>query len=422
MIDLVFINVHAGDGGNGIVAFRREKNIPNGGPSGGHGGKGGSVTLVADQHMTTLLLFQRQRHYEAERGGNGGGNNRHGKNGADRRIEVPCGTQVWTVTPAGEEHFIGDLTTHGQELLVARGGRGGRGNTAFTSATQQAPYIAEDGTEGETFRLRLELKLLADVGIVGKPNAGKSTLLSVATAAKPKIAPYPFTTLEPIVGVVDTGPKQFVLTEIPGLIKGASEGTGLGLDFLRHATRTRLLIHLVDGGEEDVAQAVRDLDAELAAFGAGLPEKPQLIVVNKLDIPEVREKQEELAKALEWTGRPLRFISGAANVGVAELMEEVAELLETAPTPDGEGTAAGPITTLRPRHWAGAIHKDNEIFVVEDPRAVRFVGGSNIRYWTGRVQLKVRLDRLGVTKKLQEAGIKSGDVVRFGDIELEWTG
>ncbi len=443
MIDLLHIDVAAGTGGDGIVSFRREKNIPNGGPNGGNGGKGGSVYLIGNQHMTTLAPFQRQHRFLAENGGRGGPNNRHGKNGEDARVEVPLGTQAWITTPKGDT-FLGDLTADRQELLVARGTRGGRGNLSFVSSTQQAPYIAEKGTEGEKHKLRLELKLLADVGIVGKPNAGKSTLLSVATAAKPKIAPYPFTTLEPIVGVVGKGENPFVLAEIPGLIAGASEGTGLGLEFLRHATRTRLLIHLVDGSDPDISQCVRDLDAELAAYseslstlpetpgGTAIPRldtKPQVLVINKLDMPEVEERQQAIAKELSWTMRPVRFISAAGNVGVAELMQETAELLtnlkqdelETAEATAGAPQLASTIA-LQPRHRDPVVHKDGDVYVVEDDRAIRFVGGSNLRFWPGRVQLKLRLDRLGVTKELVKAGIQPGDFVRFGPTELEWTG
>lgn len=247
-LDEATIDVQAGDGGNGIVAFHREKFVPRGGPTGGHGGRGGDVVLVADEGLNTLHKFRFTQRYEAGRGGHGGGSNRHGRDGEDLEITVPVGTLV---TDAVTGDLLADLVAHGQRVVVARGGRGGRGNSAFKSPTHQAPRIAEKGEPGARLRIRLELKLIADVGVIGMPNAGKSTLLSVVSAARPKIADYPFTTLVPNLGVVEVGYDTLVLADVPGLIAGSSTGHGLGDRFLRHIERTRLLLHLVDGSAPD---------------------------------------------------------------------------------------------------------------------------------------------------------------------------
>ncbi|MDM7326231.1 MAG: GTPase ObgE [Thermosynechococcus sp. Uc] len=320
-IDLAEIHVKAGKGGDGIIAFRREKYVPAGGPSGGNGGNGGSVILKAVSHLQTLLDFRYAHVFKAENGQRGGPNNRTGACGADLIIEVPCGTMVWD---AKTEELLGDLTTPGQTLLVAKGGKGGLGNKHFLSNHQRAPDYALPGLEGEERHLRLELKLLAEVGIIGLPNAGKSTLISVLSAARPKIADYPFTTLVPNLGVVrQPNGDGTVFADIPGLIAGAHAGLGLGHEFLRHIERTRLLLHLIDATAEDVVSAYQTIRNELVAYGHGLGDRPQIVVLNKIDALEpsrVTAVQETLSAYL---GKPVFAISAVARQGLEPLLDAI---------------------------------------------------------------------------------------------------
>ncbi len=318
-VDFARIYVKGGDGGNGCIAFRREKFVPRGGPSGGDGGQGGSVILRASRHLNTLVAFRFKQHFQAERGGHGEGSNRHGKDGADLRIEVPVGTQVY------EEEtrcLLADMVEDGQEAVVAQGGRGGRGNAHFATATNQAPRRADPGRPGESRTLILELKVLADVGLVGYPNAGKSTLISVLSAARPKIADYPFTTLSPQLGVVAFDDfRSLVIADIPGLIEGAHAGTGLGDQFLRHVERCRALLHLVDVsglGPEDPVQAVQTVNRELELYNPALVSKPQILIASKLDavIPERLQALQEYARAC---GLELLGVSGVSGLGIQEL-------------------------------------------------------------------------------------------------------
>jgi GTP-binding protein len=278
MIDRVEIYVGAGDGGDGVVSFRHEKYVPFGGPDGGDGGNGGSVSLVADGNMSTLRQFWRRRHFRAERGEKGAGKRMHGKSGGDLVIRVPLGTVVSRKEGSGEKVTLADLTEEGQQGRVAKGGHGGFGNSHFATSTNQQPRIAQKGEKGTESTLVLDLKLIADVGIIGRPNAGKSTLLASASAARPEIAGYPFTTREPVLGVVDVGNRSFVLAEVPGLIDGAHRGSGLGHDFLRHAERTKVLIHLLDGTSESPVDDMRNVNEELSLFSSELREKAQIVV------------------------------------------------------------------------------------------------------------------------------------------------
>jgi GTP-binding protein len=327
--DQAEIYVKAGDGGDGCVAFRREKYVPYGGPAGGDGGKGGDVLLIVDPHLNTLYGFSKRRRFQAERGQHGRGKNQHGGTGDVVRVAVPPGTVVYD---ADSGDLLGDLTELGQELLVARGGRGGKGNARFATPTNQAPRIAEHGEPGDERNLRLELKLLADVGVVGLPNAGKSTLLAAVTAARPKIAPYPFTTLQPNLGVVVLDPEtEFVMADIPGLIEGASEGHGLGTRFLRHIERTDLFLHLVDLSDLQPVDALEQFDAinrELENFNPRLMEKPQLVVLSKADITEVREGIPEVQQIFEQRGYRTLVVSAATGEGVSELVNTVGRELE----------------------------------------------------------------------------------------------
>ncbi len=326
-IDLAEIEVEAGKGGDGIVAFRREKYVPAGGPSGGNGGKGGSVVLVASSRLQTLLDFKYNRLFKAENGKKGGPSNRTGAMGSDRLIEVPCGTMVVDVE-TGE--LLGDLTTDGQTLCVAKGGKGGLGNKHFLSNRNRAPEYALPGLEGEKKRLRLELKLIAEVGIIGLPNAGKSTLIASLSSARPKIADYPFTTLVPNLGVVrkPTGDGT-VFADIPGLIAGAADGIGLGHDFLRHIERTRVLLHLIDVTADDPIADYQTIQQELVAYGQGLSERPQIVAFNKIDAAD-REIVELLrAELAELTSAPIFEVSAVTGEGLDSLLQQVWSVLDT---------------------------------------------------------------------------------------------
>jgi GTP-binding protein len=334
-IDEAEIEVRAGDGGNGCISFRREKYIPMGGPDGGDGGDGGSVLLEADVGINTLIDFRHRRKFVAERGENGRGSNCRGKSGEDLVIQVPVGTLVHEAE-TGE--LLGDLVQAGQRLLVARGGFHGLGNTRFKSSTNRAPRQSKPGTPGETRRLRLELKLLADVGLLGMPNAGKSTLISVVSSARPKVADYPFTTLHPNLGVVEfPSHRSFVMADVPGLIKGAAQGAGLGVQFLRHLSRTRLLLHLVDMGPlGNPVEDVRTILGELRAFSRELAGRERWLVLNKVDLVPQEGRAaacRAVVEALDWHG-PVYAISALSRSGTGELMEAVLKYLEGHPPAD----------------------------------------------------------------------------------------
>ncbi len=417
--DEVTIHVKAGRGGDGAVAFRREKYIPFGGPSGGDGGKGGDVILEVNPHLNTLYHFAHQKEFRAEDGKPGRNKTMTGAKGADLIIPVPPGT---VVTDLETGRVIADLVEPGQRVVVARGGRGGRGNARFATPTNQAPRIAERGDPGEERRLKLELKLLADVGLVGKPNAGKSTLLSVVSAAKPAIADYPFTTLQPQLGVVALGPREtFTLADMPGLIEGASQGKGLGLEFLRHIERTRLLIHLLDATAPDPLADFHAINAELAAFGHGLGEKPQIVALNKLDMPEARERFPSLKAALEAEGYPVHGISGLTGEGVRELMWAAYRTLQELPPPPPPQVEAVIAPPTSSREEGFTITRDaSGAWVVRGDRVERAVRRTNLNYYDALLRLHRYLEREGVIEALRQAGVKEGDTVRIGDYELEW--
>src|SRR5438094_1682371 len=328
-VDEIDIFVKGGDGGAGCVSFRREKYVPHGGPDGGDGGDGGSVWLEADPALTTLLDYHYKRHYHAERGQHGQGSNRHGASGSDLVLQVPLGTVV-ADRDTGET--LGDLTAAGQRILTVRGARGGRGNARFATSTNRAPRRADLGRPGAERWLHLELKLLADVGVIGFPNAGKSTLVSRVSAAKPKIADYPFTTLEPTLGIVRVDDERtFVIADLPGLIPGAAEGRGLGHQFLRHTERTRLLLHVLDLDPQtgrDPLDDLRVIDGELARYSESLAARPQIIVPNKIDLPEAAPRREAVERFCASRGLPVMPISAATGRGLTELMNAVAGALE----------------------------------------------------------------------------------------------
>ena len=418
--DQVTIHVVAGRGGNGKVAFRREKFIPFGGPSGGDGGKGGDVVLQVNHHLNTLYRFAHKKEFAAPDGENGGVKDMYGAGGEDLVLEVPPGTLA---LDAKTGEVLADLTDVGQRVVIAQGGRGGRGNIRFASATNQAPRIAENGDPGESCTLRLELKLLADVGLVGMPNAGKSTLLSVTTAATPAIAPYPFTTLQPNLGVVAMSiDETFVLADLPGLIEGASDGKGLGHEFLRHVERTRVLIHLLDGSTLDPLEDFETINAELEAFGHGLIDKPQIVVINKLDLPSVRDLFPEMKAIFEAHGyRDVMGISAMARTNIRELLWRAYQMVQEAPEP-----VLHRPTPVMVRYEP---EDDGEFRVVRESEGFWRVHGGKIERAVYRTQTKwddalLRLHRYleheGVLEALRNAGVKEGDTVRIGDFEFEW--
>ncbi|MGC8839478.1 MAG: GTPase ObgE [Anaerolineae bacterium] len=421
-LDEAKIYVKGGDGGNGCLSFRREKFVPFGGPNGGNGGPGGDVYLVVDPNLNTLIHFKKRSHFKAGRGGHGRGKNQTGRRGEDCLIPVPPGTVVYDAE-TGE--LLADLTEPGQRVLVATGGRGGRGNAAFATPTNQAPRIAEKGEPGQERWLRLELKLIADVGIVGKPNAGKSTLLAAVTAARPKIADYPFTTLEPNLGVAVVDGQDMVLADIPGLIEGAHLGAGLGHAFLRHVERTRVLIHLLDGAlSEDPVKDWEDINTELALFNAELGAKPQVVAFNKMDLPQAREAWPRVRDALRERGVEPLPISAATGEGVQELLRRAVAILRQVPKPAPKEVRE---VVFRPD-----FAEDEKLFTVErDPRhggAWRVRGRriervARMTNWDlpeAVLRFQRILEALGVRQALEEAGVQPGDTVLIGDVELVW--
>jgi GTP-binding protein len=419
LIDRVEIVVKAGDGGAGVISFRREKYIPFGGPDGGDGGDGGSVILKADRNENTLLKYhQGRKKFTASHGLKGSSKKMHGRNGADLILPVPLGTLVFSMeTP--DRRLLSDLISDGQSIVIAQGGRGGKGNVHFTSSTNQAPRIAQKGALGEELSLILELKLLGDVGIIGHPSVGKSTLLAAASAARPKIAEYHFTTKEPVLGVVSVGDRTFVLVEIPGLIEGAHRGVGLGHDFLRHAERTRALIHLIDGSSADPEADMEQVNNELALFNADLAAKPQIIAINKIDIPDVRDRIPELKRQLKRTGLPLHFISAATREGVAPLMAAACHMIDMVAPIESE-TEEVKVFRPQPQRERIEVMREGEVFVVSFQKAVKLIERMDISNPEARAYIWTQLSNMGVVGALKKAGAVPGAVVRFGKIDLEW--
>jgi len=421
MYDRAEIRVRAGAGGNGVVSFRQEKFVPFGGPDGGDGGDGGDVIMMADGSVTSLRVFERKRFYRAADGGSGKGKKKHGKKGKNLILTVPVGTVVLYKTQVGGDAAIADLEEPGQQAVIARGGKGGLGNTHFASSTNQAPQIAQRGEAGEENSVILELRLIADVGIIGYPNVGKSTLLAACSAAKPKIASYPFTTREPILGLVEVGQRSFVVAEIPGLIDGAHLGRGLGHDFLRHITRTKILIHLIDGSSASPVEDMIQVNAELSLYDSALAQKPQLMVVNKIDLPQVQAQLTEIKDAFGAVGASPLFISAATGKGVFELMAEVMEMVTQVTVERGVGgKIVRKVFHPQPRVAGPSVHKEGDTFVVVAPELERIVARTDVSSPEVRWQIRRQFTRLGVSKALEKAGIKPGDKVRCGNLEWEW--
>ncbi len=418
--DYAKIYVKAGDGGNGCVAFRREKYVPMGGPSGGNGRSGGNVVFVADRNLHTLIDFHYRKHYKAERGEHGRGKNQHGKNGEDLIIRVPVGTIVRDIN--GE--FSVDLKKHGQRFIAARGGRGGRGNTRFTTPQLQAPRFAERGDPGEERTLELELKLLADVGLIGLPNAGKSSLLSRISAARPKVANYPFTTLSPQLGVVDTGERSFLVADLPGLIAGAHSGAGLGHRFLRHVERTKVLVLVVDtAGTEgrDPIDDVRVILEEVRLYNPLLADRPVVIAANKMDLPEASDNIQHLKE--EYPEYRIFPISAVTGSGVQELLYAVSEMLEQVEDVDedeGVEEEVRVVTVDDEDDKNFSIIKKDGIFAIQGKGIERLVNRLDLEIPDALRYFQHMLRLIGVEEALLGQGIQAGDTVRIGDFEFEW--
>lgn len=419
--DTAKIFVKGGDGGNGCISFRREKYVPRGGPNGGDGGRGGNVVFLADEGLHTLVDFHYRAHFKADRGQHGRGSNRHGADAPDLVVRVPAGT---VVKDAETGEIIADLMSNGQKLVVAQGGRGGRGNARFLSNTNRVPRIAEKGEPGQEGWLLLELKLLADVGLVGYPNAGKSTLLAACTAAKPKIADYPFTTLQPNLGVVKIDHESFVLADIPGLIEGAHTGAGLGHQFLRHLERTRVLIHVVDTAGTEGRDPVEDyvkINTELSSYDQQLAQLPQVVAANKMDIPEASTNLSRLEKKAADDGRRIFPISAATGHGLKELLYYIVELLASLPAPEkAEKQSEEVIYRLPTKKEGFHIKREDGMFIIEGHELERLVAMTDFDQDQAVARFQRILAKMGVEKALAKAGAKAGDTVRIGDQELEY--
>lgn len=422
-LDQVEFRVKGGDGGNGVVSFRREKYIDMGGPDGGDGGDGGSVILRVDPTLNTLSDFRYHRHYQAAKGIHGSGNNKHGKSGQDLLLKVPPGTVIYD-TDTGQ--LLADLTKEGQEWIVARGGKGGKGNARFKKSTRKAPRFADQGEIGQERNLTLELKLLADVGLIGYPNVGKSTLISVVSEARPKIASYPFTTLKPNLGVVSVGDyRSFVMADIPGLIKGAHQGVGLGDEFLRHIERTKLLLHVLDvAGIEgrDPLQDFADINQELINYNQRLSARPQLVALNKTDLLPDDQNLVRATRGLEQVGMEVFPISAVTGKGVKELIARVSRLLEE--ISEEELIIAEEEVLIKPefnqergieiKRWSADLYEITGSLVEENIQKTNFSNDDSVK------RLLRILQHHGLNQLMTEKGIKQGDVVRIGSLEFEY--
>ena len=419
--DYVKIIVKSGDGGDGAISFRREKYVAAGGPDGGDGGKGGDVYFQVDPDANTLIDFRYMKKFKAENGKNGEGANRYGKGGEDLYIKVPLGT---IVKDAETGKVLADLCEKGQVEKVFPGGRGGKGNSHFATSTRQAPHFSQGGEKGIEKEIILELKLLADVGLIGFPNVGKSTFLSTVTSATPKIADYHFTTLEPNLGVVKSEyGSSFVIADIPGIIEGASEGVGLGLQFLRHIERTRLLLHVVDASGVEGRNPVDDfntINEELKKYSEKLSKRTQIIVASKADLIQDEIKYQELEDLAKSKNMKIFKISSVTGEGVKELLDYVTETLKTLPKETLiEVEEMEKVYTLEEKEEF-TIKRDNEVFVVEGPAIERILRRVNLDDNESMYYFHKCLSQLGVDTKLKEMGVKDGDTVRLNDWELEW--
>ena len=426
-VDQVKIDVKAGKGGDGAVAFRREKFVPLGGPAGGDGGRGGSVILVVDEGLRTLMDFRYRHHFKANSGGNGQNKQMYGRGAEDTFVQVPPGT---TVRDAETNELLGDLTEDGQQLVIAKGGRGGRGNMHFANARNSAPEVAENGEPGEERNIQLELKVLADVGLVGFPSVGKSTLLSMVTSAKPKIASYQFTTLVPNLGMVqlDDG-RDFVLADLPGLIEGASDGVGLGIQFLRHVERTRVVLHLIEMDDQtgrDPFEDYQQINHELETYDPKILERPQVIVATKMDLPGSSELLAEFKQKLAAAGdtHEIFEISSITHQGVQSLMNKTADLLaETTEFPMGdvEEVQTQKLYQYQPEAPAFIIEQDEYgTFIVSGDKVEKLFKMSNLDHQDGVMRFARQLRSMGIDEALRESGAHDGDLVAIDNFTFEF--
>ncbi len=423
MIDQVYINIKSGNGGNGAISGRHEKFVPRGGPDGGDGGDGGDVIFRGDTNINTLIGFRYKKIFKAENGSNGASAKKHGKNGKSVYIDVPVGTQISNEN----NEIIADITEHNQEEIIIFGGQGGYGNVKYTSSTNQFPVIAQNGEQGLEMNVKLELKVLADVGIIGAPNAGKSSLISFLTAAKPKIANYPFTTLEPVLGILDYRDADMVIVDIPGLIEGAHEGVGLGHDFLRHIERCKVLIHLVDASEENPKKVFQNINTELELFSNEIKNKPQIIVFNKIDLDEVQVLQNDIVENMKSITSDIYFISAISGEGISEMMDQVIMTFENFKLTqryEVNNTNISdeniPILQPLPKRRGVSVYIEEDVYVVDSPGVERIATRIDYEDWMARMQFYKHLKTTGVVKALEDAGIKSGDTVRIGEVEWDW--
>ena len=419
LVDEAKIFVASGKGGDGMVSFRREKYVPRGGPSGGDGGRGGDVVLKADPNLNTLYFFSRRIHFKAGAGGKGGSSNRTGADADALVVRVPPGTIARDAETGG---LLADLVAEGAEVVVARGGRGGRGNARFKTSANQAPRLAEKGEPGLERWITLELKLIADVALVGLPNAGKSTLLSVISNAKPKIADYPFTTLEPNLGTVVYDHRDLVFADVPGLIEGAHLGVGLGHAFLRHVQRTSIIVHLLDGAAADPLADYNQIRAELALFDPDLARKPEIVAVNKIDLPDAREYLSLLEESLEERGvqKPIA-ISALTRENVERLIQRAFKLAADLPKQPMQAAAATPVYDLEEDELQYDLKVADGVFYVTGERIERAAAMTYWDYDEAVARFHKTLETMGIAAALQQAGVTDGATVFIGDYELEWS-
>ena len=422
LADTAAITIQAGNGGNGLVSFHREKYVAAGGPDGGDGGNGGSIIFVSDSKLSTLADFRYKKVYKAQYGEDGRSAKCNGKNGLDLTVKVPVGTII-KETSSGR--VIADMKTDGQVFVAAKGGSGGWGNSHFATATRQIPRFAKSGTEGDKREISLELKLLADVGLVGFPNVGKSTLLSVVSDARPKIANYHFTTLEPNLGVVDLGVgNSFVIADIPGLIEGASEGIGLGHEFLRHVERTRLLLHVVDASGIEGRNPIEDFDLinrEITTYNPALAEKMQIVVANKKDLVYDSSIYDEFCTEMRNRGHIVFEISAGTKLGVSELMLYVSGVLDSIPVPEIKVDEDEiEVISYKEEEPYTITRDDSGAFIVEGPWVKKLIGSTNFEDTESLQYFQNALRRKGVIKALEKKGINEGDTVRMYDVEFDF--
>lgn len=427
-VDKAKIYVKAGDGGDGLISFRREKYVPNGGPAGGDGGRGADIIFRVDEGLRTLMDFRYQRHFKAPRGEKGRNKSQHGANAENMIVRIPPGTVILD-EDSGE--VLADLTRHGQQVVVARGGRGGRGNIRFATPNNPAPELAENGEEGQERYIVLELKVMADVGLVGFPSVGKSTLLSVVSAAKPKIGAYHFTTITPNLGVVGVGEgRSFVMADLPGLIEGAHEGIGLGHEFLRHVERTRIIIHVVDMSGSEGRDPFEDwvkINEELKLYNPVLAERPQIVAANKMDMPESEENLEQFKQKVREVQPDIEImpISSLTRKGIQELLYRAADLLDQIPdevvVEEVADISERKVYSLDKKEDEGfRIVRENEIFVVESAKIDRMMKRMQLNSHEAILKLARTLRYMGVDEELRKRGAVEGTIVRIGDFEFEF--